>query len=160
MRVFGGPTVKFLRRRLGVGVPCGAGLCDRHPIAARILGDIVDANGACHGALGAARPGPRRVPPAQHECDGSVCDSLGRVAVEQHGCDLTITRWLIAMAPMYWPTTRTESPARPSSRWNSAWSSRTPRPDMSERWYASNTAGWNSRTGEAAGSRSRSDPDI
>src|SRR5690349_23528581 len=122
-----------------------------------MLGNLVDADGACHGALGATGLGARGVPPPQDECDVSVSNAFGRVAVEQHASDPTIARWLIAMAPMYSPTTRTEGPALPNKRWRWAWSSRTLRPATSARWCVSNTAGWNSRIGMGDASRSRSD---
>ena len=72
--------------------------------------------------------GPRRVPAAQHQRDVTVRNAFGRVAIEQHACDPTIARWLIAMAPISSPTIRTESPAASRWRWKSAWSSKTPRP--------------------------------
>src|SRR3954462_14137568 len=117
-----------------------------------MLRNVVDADRAYHGALGAAGLGAWRIPPPQEERDVTVSNAFGRVAVEQHGCDPTITRWLIAMAPMFSPVTRTESPARPNNPWKWAWSSRTRRPVSLARWCASNTVGWSSRTGTGGAS--------
>src|SRR5436853_5765261 len=99
--MFGRATVEFPLRDLGVRITSGAGLRGAHLVAPRILNNVIDADGPSHGALGSARFGPSRVPSPQDERDAAVCNSLGRVAIEQHRCDPTIGQWLIAMAPTY-----------------------------------------------------------
>jgi hypothetical protein len=160
IRVFGGSAVQVSLRGFGGGIARRARLCGGHAMAAGELGDGVDADGADRCPLCATRLGAGNIPAAQYKRDGSVGDSLGRVAVQQHGCDPTITRWLIAMAPTSLPTIRTGSPGPPSypSRW--AWSSRTPRPAMSAPWSGSSTGEWNSRTGGVAASLFPSGPGI
>ena len=153
-----GPAVQVRLCGLGVGIACGTRLRRGHAMAAGVLGDGIDADGARRCPLCATRLCAGDIPAAQHKRDVSVRDSLGRVAVQQHGCDPTITRWLIAMARMSLPTIRTESHDPPSARSRSAWSSRTRRPVTWARWSGSSTAEWNSRTGAAVASRSRSDP--
>ena len=94
----GGPAVQLRLRGLGIGVAGGAGLRGGHAVAAGVLGDGVDADRAGRCPLCAARLRAGDIPAAQHQRDAAVRNAFGRVAVEQHGCDPTITRWLIAMA--------------------------------------------------------------